>query len=325
LNVATDNQTNLNVPGAGANAPGESYNLRLTAADTLTTPALPGAALSEGWVHGRWNGNSQVLSNSAAVRILDVMNGTTVVVTLRSSANTSPATLSLYVNGTLVGTSSGAYGDSTVVVAVGFDLTQPPPEATLVVDGVTEVALGAGSGVPTTVDRVRLGGGGSGGASNFYWGAVSVWDALADWADLTTIQDVWATVLAPDLVTDADNSFTPSDTTDLGDISDADDATYISTSTDPDSVVVGFQSTTDKLAAWGPTVIYGMAAVAYGTADVITSTTIEISDSGGAIDSEAVTMNAVGKFAGVWVTASSLAAPLTAFDINSATATYTVT
>lgn len=321
INTVTNSTEVLNEPDPSSNAPGEEYCLKLI--DTsINTPAFPDGSISQGWVITRWNASGTGGFNSG-VKILDLISGDTVRVQLRPGSGTT-APLSLYVNGTLVGTTTGAYGDATAVLAIDFDLTQTPPQAGLVVNGIREIDRDSGSGSPTTIDRISMGTGKSTSSNVSYFGDFAVFNSLTDFSSDATTQDVWVTFLDPNAVTDSDNSWTPSAGTDLTDINDASISTYVQTTTDPDSLSIEFESTTDRLTGWSPTLIYGVAAITYGNAAVITSTTLTMNDSNGVVGTETTTQNAIGEFVGVWKPLDSSGNAWTAFEVNSIDIDYEV-
>lgn len=321
--VKTDNATNLNSPNPGSGAPGEEFNLRLTGTASVLSPPFDTGSVSQGWLVFRWNGNGNTLDTSVIARIVECMDGgTTTIIRLAAASSGNPATLNLFVNGTLVGTTTNTFGDAPEVVAIDFDLTQTPPQAGLVMSGVREITRAGGSGVPTTFDRIRLGSGFT--VPQFaYLGDVALFDSLTD-LTASTSQDVWVTYMKPDAVTDGDNSWSPTGGTDTQVISDRNVTTYTETVTDPDSLGITFESTSDRYATWFPTLIYGVAGVAYGVADVIHTTTIELSDDAGIATSTTDTLNAVGRFIGTWSPLNSSGSAWTLFNLNSASATYAV-
>lgn len=320
--VSTNNATNLNSPNPGSGAPGEEYNLKVFGQSFILTPPFQNGVVTKGWIIFRWNGDNHALDISSGTRIIEVMHGgVTTVIRLAAATSTTPAALNLFVNGTLVGTSGNTFGDVTEVLAIDFDLTTTPPEAGLVVSGVREIARAGGSGTPTDIDRLKIG---SGQTSNYsYLGDPIVFNDLAD-VSVSDTQDVWVTYLIPDLVTDGDASWTPVGGTTTSVLADRDAATYNETTTGPDNLDLTFESTSDRYATWFPVLIYGVATVAYGVADVIHNTTIEMFDDVGSVSSTNDTLNAVGRFIGTWSALNSSAAPWTLFNLNSVTATYTV-
>jgi hypothetical protein len=255
------------------------------------------------------------------------MNGAaTAVVTVRSAAAGVGVPMALYVNGTLVGTTTNFYGNGTEKYGVDFDLTTTPPQAGLVVNGVREVPRAAGSGVPTTIDRIRWGSGASGGSNYTYHGSLVVFDSLSDLTDLET-QDLRCSFLTADAVTDGDASWTPTTTTDLGDVTDHSSATGTVSVSDPDTLGVAFQSFNDRFSGWAPTVIYGVAAISYNIGDAtVNQHTVELLDDGGSVKtSAAATIATTGGFVGVWSPLNSSAAAWTPTNVDAATASYTVT
>ena len=322
--IATDNQTNLNSPDPSTNAPGETHNLGIVSVNYIDTPAFENGSMNTGWFISRFNANSRGLNASSSTRIVEFLNGVTVVVRLIASSNGVTSTLNLYVNGTLVGTSTGAYGDSDNVIAIDFDLTQTPPEAGLVVDGTREIALGGGGGSPTTIDRIRFGSGQFGGSFYSFWGDWVMFDDIADLSDSET-QNVWLTTIRVDGVTDSDASWTASSVSKTADVSDGDADTYVSTTSDPDTIEYTFDDPDTHVANWAPQIIYGVAAVAYGKADVLTDTTITLTDSGGTAASTNDTLNSVGRFVGAWAPDTSGAAAWDFFELGQAGVTYVIT
>ncbi len=321
--VITNSTDTLNSPDPSAQAPGEEFCLELQDAG-LNSPAFSNGTVSAGWFITRWNGSGSGLFSNA-VRIVELISGSTVRILLRpSTSGGSTTTLSLLVNGTLIGTSSTSFGDAAAVIAIDFDLTQNPPQAGLVVNGVREISRAGGSGSPTTVDRIGLGPGKSTAGATSYFGDLAIFSALSDFSDVAVTQDVWVTFLDPDSVTDGDNSWTPSSGTDLTAINDGSTTTYTQTTTDPDSLTIGFESTTDRLSTWAPTVIYGVAAITYGTASVITSTTLTMDDANGEVESVTETLNAIGNYVGTWEPLDSTGAAWSAFAVNSITIDYEV-
>lgn len=321
--ITTNNTDNLNSPPASANAPGEEFNLEIVGPVTIDTPVFPTGPLSTGWFISRWN-NAGTANFNTAIDILVLQNNATNVIRLVATTSAVTSTLSLQVNGTLVGTTTAFYGDAAEVLAIDFDLTTTPPKAGLVVSGIREINLTAGSGSPTTVNRVRFNSGHTGGGNAVYYGDFALFDDLNDFTNVAETQDVWVTYLDANEVTDADNSWTPTSGTDVSVISDSNIATYTQSLTDPDTLTIGFESTTDRQTGWTPTIIYGASVVAYASAQIITDTTLTMSDANGTIDSSNDTLNAVGRFIEVYAPLDSQNITWDVAMINSITADYDV-
>ncbi len=322
--ITTNGTTLLNTPPPTSNAPGEQHSLEI-GTGVIESPVFNNGTLSEGWFIVRWNGTGLgTLSNSSLQKLVELVDNSTVRITLRPTSNGATSTLSLLVNGTLIGTSSTAFGDGTAVLAIDFDLTQTPPQAGLVVNGVREITRAGGSGSPTTIDRMRLSGGKGGNNDRSYFGDVMIFDDLNDFPDIATTQDIWVTYLAPVSVNDPDNSWTPSAGSDLDVLSDESITTYTQTVADPDDIFISFQTTSDRQPGWNPTLIYGVAGIAYTSGAVITTSTLSISDSNALVGSDTETINAIGYFIGTWEPLDSQAAAWTAFEVNSIEMEYQV-
>ncbi len=312
-NVIPNNATDLNSPPPTAQAPGEEFNLEISGTASMDTPVFPAGPLTEGWFIVRWNNDNTGYNTSQSIVVLQ--NGATAVVRLFGTAATVTSTLSLHVNGTLVGTTAGFYGDAVEVIAIDFDLSTTPPKAGLVISGIREINLTAGSGVPTTINRVKFSSGHGGGAA--YFGDFALFDDLNDFTDDAVTQDLWVTYLDANVVTDGDNSWTPTSGTDLSVVSDSSSSTYTQTLTDPDTLSIAFESTTDRTTGWLPTIIYGVAAVSYGSAAVITDTTLTMSDGNGVVDTSNDTLNAVGRFMNIFAPLDSTGAAWDVAGVNS--------
>lgn len=325
-NLSTNDVANLFSPTPGVAAPSEETHVRHAAGATMLCPPFP-SPISAGWAVWRWRPNGNALTGGTA-RVLELMSGAaTTRVDVRSRATGAPTLnnpLEVRVNGTLVGTSESLmYLASYYVIAVDFDLTTTPPQAGLVINGRREVARAGGSGVPTTIDRVRTGPGTTSGTT--YLGDVCVFSALADLTDRRS-QDVWVTFLDPSLATDAGAAWTPVGGSDLSAVADADTTSYTESSTSPSSILFGFEDTTTRTASWTPTLIYGLAVVGYGTASATqTNTTLDVRDalnvSAGTVN---VTLTATAAFFGVWCPDDGAALAWSATTLNAATAIYSV-
>ena len=314
LNTAS--VTNLSSP-VTPGIPGDQYNYNnVNGGFFLTTPAFPAGSLAAGWALFRWNANGNTLSSSAGRPIVQLRDGGTTRVEVRSAANAATAQLNLYVNGSLVGTTVAAYGGAEDYLAIDFDLAVP--EAGLVVNGTREI-MRASSGAAGTIDRIHLGG-----SSNCWWGDMIVFNSIADLTDAET-QDVWVAYLAPDSATELVGTWTPSTTTLVGDVSDHTGATYDQTVSDPATISFGFESTTDREPGWNPATVYGVAVVSYGTADVLTATTLILQDAGGNVTTRNVTLNTTGDYVWAGSALASGAVAWTAAAVNTVTAEYTVT
>ena len=314
------------VSPAGAGTPGEQFNCKIsgtTVAGQLFTPQFPGAAVTQGWFVDRWR-IASTISNSAAVNIIDLWEGGSKRVTLRGDLSGNPVPLELFVNGTSVGTTTSLIGDAaSYVLAIDFNMTAVPPQAGLVVDGTREIALGSGSGTATQITHASLGSGSSSNGIPGYHGCLLLFDSLADTRGMNP--NYWGTGLNADAVSnDVSWSIFGGAASKLAAISDRDETTGVETTTTPDSITVGFENTTDILAGWSPSTILMVVGVAVGSADVINTTTVDLSDGVGSAGTDTEVLTATPSTVIVYAELNSTAGAWTASEVNAATYDYDV-
>lgn len=321
VDVFTDNITNLAAP-SGPGTPGEQYNCRIknySPSGQVFTPVFPGASVTQGWFVGRYRIVGQ-LSNSSQSNVIQLREAdSTVRVHLRGSLAGTPVPLELFVNGTSVGTSVRLVGDaSSYVLAVDFDMAAVPPEGGLVIDGVREIALSPGSGTATAIARASLGSGGFGTSVSGYWGLLLLFDSLADTRGMNP--NYWGTGLNANAVSnDANWSIFGGAASKVAAISDRNSATGLETTTDPDSITVGFELTTDILAGWLPSTILMVVGVGIGTADVLNNTTLDLSDGTGTAGTGTDLLTATQNMVMAYAELNSVATAWTAGQVNAAT------
>lgn len=320
--VFTSNTTNLNSP-TGSTTPAETKNLRVDGFATLTTPVFPGGSINTGWVVLRWNPNLGGLATIGfLVFVLKIRTNSTDTVVIKSTATATLAPLGVYVNGTLVGTSTDVFGQGSEVLAVDFDLTQTPPQAGLVVSGRRQVPRAGGSGVPVVVNNLQLSSGESSGTA--YLGDVVVFESLSDLTDATS-QNVWVACMHPDGSTDADNSWTPTSGTDASVTSDGNPATYTESIDRPDTIDFSFQNRADVVAGWAPSTVRGVATVTYSSTTWSPTTSLTLLDNGVSVGAAGTgTVNSDGTFLGKWAALDSTSSPWTGPKIDTLGATFTV-
>lgn len=325
-NVNTANTTFLVSPSGGG-TPGEQFNCSVastTSSGQLFTPQFPGAAVTEGWFVSRWRIDGAISASSLS-NIIDLWEGGTKRVNLRGDLTGNPVPLELFVNGTSVGTTTSLIGDAdSYVLAIDFNMGVTPPEAGLVVDGVREIPLGPGSGTATQITHAGLGSGAASGAVDGYHGCLLLFDALADTRGQSP--NYWGTGLNANAVSnDASWSIFGGAGSKVIAISDRDETTGVETTTDPDSITVGFQDTTDILAGWLPSTILMVVGVAVGSADVINNATVDLSDGTGSAGTDTEVLSATPSTVIVYAELNSVAGAWTPGEVNAATYDYDVT
>lgn len=320
--ITTNNTTFLNSP-VGALTPGETKNLKILGPATIATPNFQNGAVSKGWVVFRWNPNSGGLGRIGFLYVVcHVRNGSSNVITLLPSQTGAVSALSLYVNGTLVGTSVDTFGQCSSLLAIDFDLTTTPPEAGLVAGGLRQIARAAGSSIPTTINNVLFSSGENVGAA--YIGDIMVFNDLADFTDSTT-QNVWVACLHPDTATDSDNSWTPNAGTDVTAASDGNPATWTESIDRPDTISYTFQNRADVLVGWAPVTVWGCSVVVYATTEWSPNVSLVLDDNAVAVGAPTVTtVDADGSFSGRWSAVNAAGTSWTGAQIDTLSADYTV-
>ncbi len=326
--VETDSTTRLVSP-AGPGTPGEQNNCRiasLSSGGQVFTPLFPGAAITEGWFVDRWRFTiGSGLSNSSLANIINLRESAVIRVHLRASISGNPVPLALFVNGTVVGTTTRLIGDADAYVfGIDFDMAAVPPEAGLVIDGVREIVLTAGSGTATAITDASLGSGSASGSVSGYHGMLLLFDALADTRGENP--NYWGTGLNANAVSgDAGWSIFGGAGSKVIAISDRVDTTGVETTTDPDSITVDFEATTDILAAWLPSTILMVVGVAVGSADVMNLSTVTLSDGVGTAGADTETLTSTQSMVLVYAELNSVAGAWTAGEVNAADYLYSVT
>lgn len=322
-NISTNNTTTLFTPAPGSLSPSEEFHLRTLASNEIRTPIF--SSITEGWLIFRYRPEEY---SGTVEPILKIQNtGISVIEIGHSSAdlNTHFVSFILSVNGSLIGTSQRLPNRNAVyVMAIDFDVGASTPEAGLVINGIREVNRGSGSGSATTINNIQLGTGCTGTEDGFF-GDIAIFNDLSNLTDRSS-QDVWVTFLDPDTSTDGDNSWTPSAGSDLTAVNDASATTFTQTTTSPDSITYGFESCNTRQSGWSPTLVYGVAVIAYASADTTqTDTTLTLIDNVPAsAGSTNVILTTTNTFLGVWTAVDSAAAAWTTTSINASTATYSV-
>ena len=221
------------------------YMLRTISSNSNIQRTLP-AAIDKGWLHFRVKSHPGYGLWHSSYVLAGMYDGATVRVYITTSAaSVAAATLRLYVNGTLVGTTTTQVSDTERCIGIKFDVSIATAAAAIWVDGTQEVGTGgnlvAGSGGTQTVDTVRLGGGIIGGHT-CYFSDFIVFDALADPGDKTSL---YCPVFRPtdDVLT---TGWTSTGANFFGELDDEAAATYAQSTTDPTGdLEIGLQERAD--------------------------------------------------------------------------------
>lgn len=322
--ISTNNTSSLFTPAPGSISPSEEFHLRVSNNNSITTPTFQNGSVTQGWLIFRYLSEG---FGPTGTSLISLKNGATNVVELRhTELDTSLFQLSIFVNNALVGTSSVlAVLNANYIIAIDFDLVASQPEAGLVVNGKRQVVRGnSGTGSATSANNLQIFSGSTSSSASIY-GDIAVFNSLSDLTDRSS-QDVWITFLDPDQATDADNSWTPSAGTDITAVNDASATTFTETSTSPDSITYGFESCNTRRTGWSPTLVYGLATVAYASAATSqTNTTLDLQDLVPAtVSSTNVTLTSTNTFLGVWTSQDSTTNPWTTAKIDGSTAIYSV-
>ena len=148
------------------------------------------ATQDKGWFVFRWRHGSATTTGYYLGALTDGPLATVRIGVRASTSNLANSTLNLYVNGTLVGTSTTAVGSSESLIAVKYDLSIATAAAGLWINGVQEVGVGgalvAGSGGTQTIDGLYFAGGYSYPYYN-YVGDIIMYDSLADAGERTGV------------------------------------------------------------------------------------------------------------------------------------------
>lgn len=274
--VLTANTADLDAP---VGAPGPTYHCRIAAGSSIRTPVVPGGPFTQGWAQVVWKlvpGNS----TAANASILQLLSGGTLRCEVRASLAALNSPLQLLVNGTLVGTSATSHGQSRTVIAVRFDYTLVPPQAALFLNGVEAVAMGPGSGVAGSWDRLLLASGATGGAAGYH-DHVLVFNALGD---AGANQNYWPVRFAPN-ATPVPGAWAPVGAATIhAALADTSTATFAESVADPDAFRCDVNNTGTILPGWVPAGILGVTATMAAQADVTQDAGIGVQE--GASESE---------------------------------------
>lgn len=333
--IDTANTANLVSP-SGAGTPGEQAVVRMNLTSTaLFTPdvsglpsAAPAGAIVAGWFSTRWRVASGAVVGTGSLEstnpIFRLREAATERIRLAADFDGNPVPLELFVNGVSVGTTARLIGDaSSYVLAVDFDMAAGP-DAGLTIDGVREIALTAGGAGGAGIDNAELRSGAAQSTTVYgSHGLLLFFDSLADDGGNA---NYWGSALNADAVTDGDASWSifGGAGSKVIAVSDRLATTGIETTTDPDTVTIGFEDTTDILAGWLPTTILMVIGVAVGSADVIDQATVDLDDGAGSALAVTQTLSAVQNFVPVYSTVNSGATAWTAAQVNAATYDYDV-
>ena len=216
-----------------------------------------------GWF--TWNGDE----TGVVQTVLALADGATIRVEVEAVTNAATSTqLKLKVGTTTVGTTALAYGATATRLAVGYDLTQTPPEACLYVNGTavlgTLSSMLGGAGGPTSINNIQLHSGARTSGTHYgYWGDIVLFSDLA----VENVGEIWVSYFEPN-ADSVDGSYSPSTGTDhYAVLDDASVATYVESSTDPDSFRVGMEERADRdagLTLGAGVYAYCIAALASG-------------------------------------------------------------
>lgn len=322
--VDTQSTTGLVSP-TSPDTPGEVRVCSLNdSAAKITTPPFPGGPYAQGWYWARWR-HTPTLALRSGFPLLELFEGGAVAVEVEVVNSANPSPVNLNVNGVLVGTTAVAIGDAaSYVLAIQFDFTASPPQAGLWIDGVNQVPLTAGGGGPGAIDSARLSSGTTAFSGESLWGLQLMFDDLADPGDNP---DFWAGDPNTNLVTDPDASWSivggaPTQTAAL---SDKNISTGVETSTDPDTLDIAYEATTDILPTWTPTNIIHVAAAVIASGEVINNATLTLDDGVGVVGSESVLTTSVPRIISFHAPLASGGAAWDVARVDACVTTYDVT